>query len=372
MSLSEDVLDRVGPWTAAAEMDGGTADCGSGLLLSLTGAMLSIDIGEVLVLRTEEKSVLVDLPAWARLAGHELLAVSDSGAGAGPWRLAILRGGEPRGGATPSWEAGFSAGSTVPLGSRLRLYSNFHCNLACDYCCAQSSPKADARLLPVELARTATDEFAAQGGRELLITGGEPFLHPELGTITAHGAQQVPVVILTNAMVFEKGPRRRILETLDRDHVTLQVSLDSARPALHDRQRGAGSHGRALAGIGLAKQLGFRVRVAATLGEDELSSLDQLHAALTNLGVDPADRVIRPVAAEGFAAEGLPISLDTVEPEPAIAVDGAWWHPVAVTNDHLKIADQPLPLAHVLDVIRDVLAVQVAGSAEGREVFRCT
>lgn len=165
-------------------------------------------------------------------------------------------------------------------------YSNFHCNLACDYCCAQSSPKADARLLLLELARTVVDEFAAQGGSELLITGGEPFLHPDLGAIVGH-AEQVPVVILTNAMVFEKGRRRQTLESLDRDRVTLQVSLDSARPALHDRQRGAGSHARALAGIGLAKQLGFRVRVAATLGEDELGSVDQLHAALTNLGVVP-------------------------------------------------------------------------------------
>lgn len=86
----------------------------------------------------------------------------------------------------------------------------------------------------------------------------------------------------------------------------------------------------------------------------------------------PEDRLIRPVAAEGFADEGIHISLDTVEPEPTIAADGAWWYPVAVTNDHLKIADQPLPLAAVLDVIRDVLAVQAAGSAEGREVFRCT
>ncbi|MBA2558623.1 MAG: radical SAM protein, partial [Propionibacteriales bacterium] len=220
--------------------------------------------------------------------------------------------------------------------------------------------------------RTVVDEFAAQGGRELLITGGEPFLHPDLGAIVGYGAERVPVVILTNAMVFDKGRRRQSLEAMDRERVTLQVSLDSAGPALHDRQRGAGSHARALAGIGLAKQLGFRVRVAATLWEDELTSVDRLHAALTNLGVAPEDRLIRPVAAEGFADVGLHISLDTVEPEPTIAVDGAWWHPVAVTNPHLKIADSPLPLADVLDVIRDVLDVQVAGAAEGREVFRCT
>ncbi len=256
----------------------------------------------------------------------------------------------------------------MPLGSRLWPYSNFHCNLACDYCCAQSSPKADARLLLLELARTVVDEFAAQGGSELLITGGEPFLHPDLGAIVGH-AEQVPVVILTNAMVFENGRRRQTLESLDRDRVTLQVSLDSARPALHDRQRGAGSHARALAGIWLARVSrpggGHAGGGRARLGRSVARGAHEP-------GCCPEDRLIRPVAAEGFADEGIHISLDTVEPEPTIAVDGAWGHPVAVTNDHLKIADQPLPLAAVLDVIRDVLPVQAAGSAEGREVFRCT
>ncbi len=49
--------------------------------------------------------------------------------------------------------------------------------------------------------------------------------------------------------------------------------------------------------------------MAATLGEDDLGSVDQLQAALTNLGVVPEDRLIRPVAAEGFADEGIHISL---------------------------------------------------------------
>jgi hypothetical protein len=65
------------------------------------------------------------------------------------------------------------------------------------------------------------------------------------------------------------------------------------------------------------------------------------------------------------------VSLDTVEPEPTVTVDGAWWHPVAVTNPHMKIADAPLPLSEVLGVVRDTVAVQDAAAAAGREVFRC-
>jgi len=374
------VLGDVSGWTAAAELDGGSDDCGSGLLLSITGAMRTIDIGQILLLRTEEKSVLVDLPAWARLAGHELLAVSDDGGGAdgdavqgsGPWRLAIMRGQRPGTTSTVVTDDAFSTGGAVPVGSRLWIYSNFHCNLACVYCCAESSPAADSRLFPVDVAEAAVEEFVAQGGRELLITGGEPFLHPELARLVALSAGRVPVTVLTNAMVFERGRRRETLESLDRDRVTLQVSLDSAGPAIHDRMRGAGSHARALAGIGLARSLGFHLKVAATLHEAELSSVATLHAALDNLGIAPEDRIIRPVAEEGFADGGLHISLDTVEPEPTLTADGAWWHPVGVTNPHLKVAESPLPLAPVLDIIRDVVAVQAAGASEGRQVFRCT
>ncbi len=76
--------------------------------------------------------------------------------------------------------------------------------------------------------------------------------------------------------------------------------------------------------------------------------------------------------AQGFAVGGVHVSLDTVEPEPTLTADGAWWHPVAVTNPHLRVSDAPLPLATVFDVIADVLAVQAAGQAAGRTVFRCT
>ena len=101
------------------------------------------------------------------------------------------------------------------------------------------------------------------------------------------------------------------------------------------------------------------------------SDLD-LHGTLADLGIAEEDRLIRPVAAEGYAEDGVEITLDSVEPEPTLTADGAWWHPVGVTNRHLRVADAPLPLAHVLDVIRDVAAVQAAAGSQGRSVFRCT
>ena len=58
----------------------------------------------------------------------------------------------------------YTSGAPAPVGTRLWLYSNFHCNLACTYCCAASSPRADPRLMSVATAVSAAEEFAQQGG----------------------------------------------------------------------------------------------------------------------------------------------------------------------------------------------------------------
>jgi sulfatase maturation enzyme AslB (radical SAM superfamily) len=282
----------------------------------------------------------------------------------GPWWFSVRKGGPQAMPATT-----FSQGERTPLGQRLWAYANFDCNLACVYCCAESSPRAAARRLGPDLARDVFGEFRALGGRELYLTGGEPFMHPELGELV-DAAAGLERTILTNAMIFGRGRRRELLESLDRS-VTMQVSLDSATPDLHDRQRGAGSWARALDGIGLARALGFRVRVAATLYEEDPAGVAALHRRLESEGIAQDDRLIRPVAQEGFADTGVHVSIDTLEPEPTITADGAWWHPVAVTNPHMRIADAPLPLAEVFGVVRDTLAVQDAAARSGREVFLC-
>ncbi|MEO7980290.1 MAG: radical SAM protein [Sporichthyaceae bacterium] len=349
---------RLGP--SAFEIDGGSMDCGSGLLLLVTRGMRAVPAGEVLVVRTEEKSVVDDLPSWARLAGHELLGVEEESR-SGPWHLSVRRG----------LQAGFSTGGGADLGTRLWLYTNFDCNLACDYCCAESSPKAPARRMPADLAFEAVEQFAALGGRELLLTGGEPFLHPDLGRIVERSAARMPVTVLTNAMVFGRGTRRATLEAMDRDRVTLQISLDSGTAEGHDRHRGKGSFGRAVEGIRLARDLGFRVRISVTLYAEDLATLASVHRMLDAEGIPPDDRLVRPVAHEGAAESGVHITVDSIAPEPTLTADGAWWHPVGVADQNLRVTDSPLPVDEVFATVRDAVRVQDASAHEGRAVFRC-
>jgi len=266
-------------------------------------------------------------------------------------------------------------GGIPRLGSRLWLYTNFDCNLACDYCCAESRPNpvGGRRRLPVDVARRAAEEFAGLGGQEVLLTGGEPFLHPELDAIIAACTRFLaePVVILTNAMVFERGPRRQMLESLDRDHVVLQVSLDSATPTLHDLHRGQGAFVRARSGIALARSLGFRVKVAATIDESDAGEEVAFHALLDADGIPDEDQLVRRVARMGFADWGVSLSAATLHPEPALAADGAWWHPVGITDPALQLTSSPLPLVTVFAVVRATLNAQ-GDRTRALETFRCT
>ena len=342
-------------------IDGGEMDCGSGLLLLITRSMRRLQPGQSLGVRSTQYSVVDDLPVWAELVGHLIIADQREG-DEGPWWFVVQK-------ANASVSTVFTQGDRTPVGERLWVYTNFDCNLACTYCCAESSPRAASRRVEPAMARAVFDEFRTLGGKEVLLTGGEPFMHPELGDLVsaAHG---LDVTILTNAMIFGKGRRRETLESLDR-RVTLQVSLDSATAEVHDAQRGRGSWARALDGIGLAHSLGFRVRVAATLYDEDPTGVEQLHRRLDTEGIAVEDRLIRPVALEGFSETGMHVSVSTLEPEPTITADGAWWHPVAVTNPNMKIADAPLPLSEVFGVVNDTMRLQDAAARTGREVFRC-
>jgi uncharacterized Fe-S cluster-containing radical SAM superfamily protein len=329
-------------------LDAGGADFGSGLLLSLHAAVEALNPEEILEVRGGDPSVPEDLAAWCVLTGNAMV---------GP--LQVRKGGvevEPE---------------PPKLGSRLWLYSNFNCNLACDYCCAESSPRAPARHLPVELARAAVAEFSRDGGTEVMITGGEPFLHPDLGDIIDAVVEHVPVTVLTNGMVFGRGNRRRTLEALDRDRVTLQISLDSATPEPHDQHRSAGSFVRARAGITLARSLGFRVRIAATLDATDAEEVAALRELLDTEGVPPEDQVIRRIARQGFATSGVVLTRDDLYPEPTLAVDGVWWHPVGITDPELRVTASPLPIRAAIDEMNRILETTAQQRDHTRRAFRC-
>jgi hypothetical protein len=237
-------------------------------------------------------------------------------------------------------------------GFRLWIYTNFHCNLACDYCCVESSPRAEPRVIDLDRFEATIDEARASGFAQIYLTGGEPFLLLDLDARIRVAAATLPTTILTNGMVWS-GERRRRLELLPREHVTLQISLDSASAPLHDRHRGAGTFVRALDGIRLALGLGFRVRVSATLGADCGAEERNLGALFDKLGLADDQRVIRRVARQGAATDGLAVSRASLVPEVCVHAEGIAWHPVAASDPSMQVAPSGTPLAVATQAIRD-------------------
>ena len=70
--------------------DGGSLDCGSGLVLLIRNNMRQVPVGGVLEIRSSEATVASDLPPWCRLTGHEHLASSEFQPGR--WRHLVRRG----------------------------------------------------------------------------------------------------------------------------------------------------------------------------------------------------------------------------------------------------------------------------------------
>jgi len=56
-----------------AVCDGGDLDCGSGLLLIINKNMNPLGHGQILEIRSRERTVADDLPAWCRMVKHEFL-----------------------------------------------------------------------------------------------------------------------------------------------------------------------------------------------------------------------------------------------------------------------------------------------------------
>lgn len=339
---------------AAIEIDAGSRTFASGLALDLADALRRSRRGDLIAVIGVDALVGADLERWAQLTGHAIVGATPEGPAGRRW---VIRTGSAR-----------EPEPMRPIGSRLWLYTNFNCNLHCSYCCVRSSPQAPRRELgALRVARIAA-EASVLGVRELFITGGEPFLLSDIDDIAIVCAAAAPTTVLTNGMLFQ-GHRLDRLRRMPRARVTLQISLDSPTPELHDAQRGAGSWTRAIDGIRIARDEGFRVRLAGTVANDDDGA--RFAAFLDSEGIPPADRVIRPIVLRGFAQQGLALSRSDLVPEVTITSEGVYWHPVGAEDQDLLVTREIFPLADAFERVRLAFAHEHEHAARLARVFHC-
>lgn len=151
------------------------------------------------------------------------------------------------------------------------------CNIECVNCYIESSPTNDRLVyLKTDDVLPYLDELDAAGEHniEIGITGGEPFMAPDILNILEAGLDRGhTLLVLTNAM--KPMMRQRIRDGLLRlnarfpDKMVLRVSMDHFTSAVHDAERGVGSFDATLEGLVWLSENKFRLAVAGRLGMQE-------------------------------------------------------------------------------------------------------
>ncbi|SDW36522.1 4Fe-4S single cluster domain-containing protein [Ruegeria halocynthiae] len=144
------------------------------------------------------------------------------------------------------------------------------CNIECVNCYIASSPTNDALVyITADEVRDYLDQIDLRQWpiHEIGFTGGEPFMNPEMIEMTRAALERrYEVLILTNAMLpmMRRKMREGLLE-LQRDYgdkLTLRISVDHYRPALHDEERGKGSFAKTVTGMEWLRDNGFKMAIA--------------------------------------------------------------------------------------------------------------
>jgi predicted phosphodiesterase/pyruvate-formate lyase-activating enzyme len=254
----------------------------------------------------------------------------------------------------PAWPAITPAAPALPprdprkfrdplrtLGGERRAQVGFHaletlwfntgtlCNIACEHCYIESNPRND-RLSYLTLGdvRLYLDEIEGEGlpTAEIGLTGGEPFMNPDVMAILEEClVRGFRVLVLTNAM----RPMMRHEEALlslrrrFREKLMLRVSLDHYTQELHEKERGERTWQPALDGLLWLARQGFSVTVAGRLmwGETETSTRQGFLALFAAHGLaldadDPNQLILFP---EMDAAADVPEIAEETWPAAAAA-----------------------------------------------------
>lgn len=149
------------------------------------------------------------------------------------------------------------------------------CNLACPYC-YQGLSKRRGRHMPLERIRELFTKIAAiNPDCYMILTGGEPLMHPDIGEIfDLIDASTFRLTILTNGMYIDPAMAERMsrLKRLD----VVQISLDGMTEEVSAMSRGRGNLAKIRVGIDNAIAAGLPFVLSPTLHAENLHEVAEM------------------------------------------------------------------------------------------------
>lgn len=159
----------------------------------------------------------------------------------------------------------------------LLLLLNRGCNLRCSFCDLWEGHVH----MPLDRVLALLDEAVAIDTRTLVLTGGEPFLHPDLFTVV-HAARErgLAVNITTNGTRVNQ----RWEELVGSGVSSLSMSIDGLE-ATHDRLRGQpGAWKKTMASLGRVLEAGIPASVYFVVTRDNVLELPAIYDQVRALG----------------------------------------------------------------------------------------
>ncbi|MCX7794808.1 MAG: radical SAM protein [Thermodesulfovibrionales bacterium] len=158
----------------------------------------------------------------------------------------------------------------------LELQITERCNLRCRHCYIKSNRAVE---LSFEQIKKVLREFEELQGLRVLISGGEPLMHPDFEKINKSLPEFfIRKVLFTNGILID----RKLLKNLNIDEI--QISIDGLEKG-HDALRGKGTFKKAMDALELAIEEGFDVSVATMVHSKNLDQFDEMERLFKSLGV---------------------------------------------------------------------------------------
>ncbi|KJU87526.1 radical SAM domain protein [Candidatus Magnetobacterium bavaricum] len=166
--------------------------------------------------------------------------------------------------------------SPLPSLRYLELQITDECNLSCRHCYIESSR---SNRMAVAQICAVLGEFEDMQGLRVLITGGEPTMHPDFLRLN----DLLPGFCLRK-LLFTNGLSldNHLLDILNVDEII--ISLDGLQDG-HEALRGLGTFNRTIEAIEASVRKGFATSVSTMVHALNVNDFDHMQQMFTNMGV---------------------------------------------------------------------------------------
>ncbi|WP_162787660.1 TIGR04083 family peptide-modifying radical SAM enzyme [Anaerolinea thermolimosa] len=193
--------------------------------------------------------------------------------------------------------------------NNLYLHVTFDCSLRCSHCYAYGGERGGA-IFPAEEVGKQAMEAGRLGFRHLVITGGEPLVHPQIEQILTalkkvDGVVRPLRTVLRTSLVGPLNETMLKLLVESVDEVVISVDGD---PVMHDQRRGKGSYERTVANLRRLVEVRERAEISLAavlpLAQAQSGPGQHVRALARELGIRRVR--IRPLLPLGRAVDHTP------------------------------------------------------------------